>query len=282
MKALKDGYTAPPADARHTMRESSDHPQQEHADAWLNWCWNTLAEPMPDSKVEDYKAIQDVIDVGGGGDDLADASEAKKKVPELLIAKLSHDDLNEWVLGPSPSGSATAPLSSARSLLQMTFASFFSMYECTCTGQPTSRSTFMRAWEQGDWSEKIKFLPVGHHSTCAECAKFREWRRTSKTDSDRLKVEEARTAHITTVMLDRASVSRLDEIARRSVCQDYMQLPNDTRHGATTIDGMDQAKFRVPRWKFAKISKDLEGLWRPALHVHGTITHGCCGTFFIC
>ena len=174
-------------------------------------------------------------------------------MPELLIARLSHDDLNEWVLGPSPSGSATAPLSSARSLLQMSFASFFNMYESTCTGQPASKTTFSRAWTSGNCCEKIKFLPIGHHSSCAECEKFREWRRTSKTDSDRLKVEEARTAHITQIMLDRATVSRLDEMARRSLHFDYMAISNDTRHGATTIDGMDQAKFRVPRWNLSNL-----------------------------
>ena len=96
------------------------------------------------------------------------------------------------------------------------------------------KSSFTRAWECGDWSEKIKFLPAGHHTSCADCERFREWRRISKSDSDRLKVEEARPAHIAKVMLDRATVSRLDEIARRSLHHNYMELPNDTRHGAMT------------------------------------------------
>jgi len=83
-------------------------------------------------------------------------------------------------------------------------------------------------------------------------------------------------------MLDRATVSRADEIAHRSMRQTYIELSADFRHGAMTIDGMDQAKFRVPRWKFAKVSKELEGLWRPQLHVHGALVHGCCEVYYLC
>ena len=38
-----------------------------------------------------------------------------------------------------------------------------------------------------------------------------------------------------------------------------------------TIDGMDQAKFKVPRNTAS--SADLEPLWRPQLHVCGVIVH---------
>ena len=71
-------------------------------------------------------------------------------------------------------------------------------------------------------------------------------------------------------------ISRLDGIAHRSLQLDYLSMPSDIRQLAMTIDGMDQAKFRVPRWKFAKVSEDLEGLRRPTLQVHGTIVCGCC------
>lgn len=38
-------------------------------------------------------------------------------------------------------------------------------------------------------------------------------------------------------------------------------------------DGMDQAKFRIPRWRRAKV-KALEKFPRPALHVAGVWAHG--------
>ena len=39
-------------------------------------------------------------------------------------------------------------------------------------------------------------------------------------------------------------------------------------------DGMDQAKLRVPRWGYKRISKAMEKVFRPALHLVGTYTHG--------
>ena len=46
-----------------------------------------------------------------------------------------------------------------------------------------------------------------------------------------------------------------------------------------TIDGMDQAKFKVPRNTAS--SADLEPLWRPQLHVCGVIVHGHMECYFI-
>ena len=46
-----------------------------------------------------------------------------------------------------------------------------------------------------------------------------------------------------------------------------------------TIDGMDQAKFKVPR--NLKSSSAFEKLWRPTLHVVGAIVYGYYETYFI-
>ena len=43
------------------------------------------------------------------------------------------------------------------------------------------------------------------------------------------------------------------------------------------LDGMDQAKFKVPRNTCN--SKDLEPLWRPVLHMTGLIVEGI-GEFY--
>ena len=50
--------------------------------------------------------------------------------------------------------------------------------------------------------------------------------------------------HITSVMLDRATVSRADEIAQGSMQQTYMELGADIWHGAMTIDGMDSSEIQ--------------------------------------
>ena len=291
LDAMREGRAAPFEDNR--SQRINKHPQQEHADVWFNWCWHTLATPIPTAKVSDYTdagppSPASVQEPEGPDSDseLAAESRASSHAPASAVVQAASavpfESVNEWALSSCPSNSAVAPLHSARGLLKMNFNSFYDLYTTTTDGQPVSYATFRRAWVQGSWSGKLKFLPVGHHSSCSACAHFREWRRHCVTDGDRAKLEEARSVHIKRIMLDRAVCSRMDDIARKSMQQRFQDMPQESRHGAMTIDGMDQAKFKVPRWKFAKVSKDLEGLWRPTLHVHGTIVHGSCETFFLC
>ena len=47
----------------------------------------------------------------------------------------------------------------------------------------------------------------------------------------------------------------------------------------TAIDGMDQAKFKVPR--NLKSSAELSSLWRPALHVVGCLAFGHVEAYYI-
>ena len=102
------------------------------------------------------------------------------------------------------------------------------------------------------------------------------------SDADREKVQAAKSKHTQQMMMDRAVTSRNDEIARRSLTTDAATVPFEVRHGEMNIDGMDQAKFKNPRGKFAGVSKDLEPLWMPNLHAHGTMVPGCLETFYIC
>ena len=39
-------------------------------------------------------------------------------------------------------------------------------------------------------------------------------------------------------------------------------------------DGMDQAKVRIPRWGYGRISKSCEKLYRPAMHLVANWAHG--------
>ena len=80
---------------------------------------------------------------------------------------------NEWALSHScPSNAAVATLHSARGLLKMSFASFYDLYTQTTEGQPVSYSTFRRAWLAGSWGQRLKFIPVGHHSDLPSVCAF--------------------------------------------------------------------------------------------------------------
>lgn len=188
----------------------------------------------------------------------------------------------EWVVGPAPSKAGTEPLANQRWMHEMTMIEFYDIYVGTCEGQPASLSTFTRAWFRGGWDRKIKFRPVGTHSACPHCTRLREWRRLATCEADREKIATERIEHVTRILLDRAVNARLNEIAARTMGEGPTKLPTDICQIALTIDGMDQAKFKVPRWGPRGNSKELQPLWRPQLHVHGVLIYGCLEAFFLC
>lgn len=46
------------------------------------------------------------------------------------------------------------------------------------------------------------------------------------------------------------------------------------------VDGMDQAKYKVPRVR-CRQSKTFQKLWRPSLHVIGALAHSCGVWFYV-
>ena len=159
---------------------------------------------------------------------------------------------------------------------------FYDLYVSTCDGQPCSMSLFQRAWACGRWGRKLKCRALGTHSACAECTRLREWARLSLSDEDKAKVADARERHRFKILMDRAVNTRLNKISARAMGHDELgPVTADLDVGGLTIDGMDQAKFKVPRWGAVGRSKDMEGLWRPQLHVHGVIIYGCRELFFL-
>ena len=113
---------------------------------------------------------------------------------------------------------------------------------------------------RGGWGRKIKLRPVGKHSACPHCTRLREWRRIATCEADREKIATERTEHVTCILLDRAVNARLNEIAARTMAEGLTKLPTDICQGALTIDGMDQAKFKIPRRGPRGNSKELQPL----------------------
>ena len=52
-----------------------------------------------------------------------------------------------------------------------------------------------------------------------------------------------------------------------------------TRHQVLTIDGMDQAKFRMPR--NLALTKQFEKAWRPQEHLVAVVADGVANCFFL-
>ena len=83
--------------------------------------------------------------------------------------------------------------------------------------------------------------------------------------------------HVKEVMEDRTVSARGNRVAEE--CAKHPSIDGLGQELKMTIDGMDQAKFKVPRNTAS--SADLEPLWRPQLHVCGVIVHGHMECYFI-
>ena len=209
LKHIKSGSQEPPTDGRKD-RFGDLAPAREHADAWMNWAWHSMAEPLAEALVKDF---DDEVDAKFPG--LVSGREQDLLLTPLASAK-------EWVLGPAASMAATKSLVHQRWMEQMTMTEFYDLYVSTCDGQPCSLSSFQRAWTCGRWDRKLKFRALGTHSACAECTRLREWAQKSLSEEDKAKVADARERHRFRILLDRATNTRLNEISARAMGHDEL------------------------------------------------------------
>ena len=86
---------------------------------------------------------------------------------------------------------------------------------------------------------------------------------------EKASIEKARDVHLASMFADRKLEARVNMLSESSTAEG---CPFDGRILKCDLDGMDQAKFRVPR--NVESSKQLEPLWRPQLHVTGAIVWG--------
>ena len=102
------------------------------------------------------------------------------------------------------SQAATEPLSNARHLDHMTTVEFYELYCALCTGQPSSKTTFVRAIIAGNWHLKILFRPLcgpNDLPKCATCIKIKEWGRQILSETDRVNLQNFKTEHCNEIML---------------------------------------------------------------------------------
>ena len=77
------------------------------------------------------------------------------------------------------------------------------------------------------------------------------------------------------VFADRATDERANKLSRMSLQRGSQQVGRIVK---IDLDGMDQAKFMIPR--NTPSTKAHEGLWKPQLHLVGVIVHGIAEMYF--
>ena len=243
-KALADGFLEPPEDMRQSQKQkslggSSDAAMAAHV--LLTWTHDNIAEHLAESDafVEAKKS-------------LAGPSRSSMQLTET-----------PKVLKYLPPGTT---------LIEMRdFAMSFNPEV-----QPPSMSTFSKVYHS-DWQQWLKIRAEGQHSKCTDCEKLKAWRRQCHSKADRELVEQKLQEHIRSMKADRQLDATINLQAQLSAKGEMID-PKKTVL-SLVIDGMDSAKFKIPRRLEA--TKEFSRLWRPECRFIGCLAEGLTENFFI-
>ena len=228
-------------------------------DAWFLKLYNNLAEPMADGLECTTVYVDD---------------------PHEVVDSPDHP---LWSISLAVPGEAKQRLAPRRYLNPGNIASLFAQYQAD-SSDPTSgcsKATFERCWKQ--WKKYLRFRNIGQGSRCKICSQKDEERVQATSPEEQRRVEEEKKAHIQLVTADRAVNVRGNLLAAQQAqsCLDgtFKAAQMADSVWKIQIDGMDQAKFKMPRNITA--SAEFSGLHRPTLHVTGIVLHGWMELYFL-
>ena len=158
------------------------------------------------------------------------------------------------------------------------------------------------------WQNTLRFLPPSAHGQCDDCANFKEMFKRCREDQNRYDIAREYKQHIMDVGKDRDLESYLQtqkpldgegaisihwELQLSVKC--FISFPVSTpctnfaglcslspvlsanfRSVQMAQDGMDQSKWRIPRYAGQRPLKSTSMLQRPQLKVQGTWCHNIC------
>ena len=253
--SVKSGMDVPPMDGR---RHNTGRPPEARycVDAFLHYLWEFVAEPLAETDDPPEEAEE---------------PEYEEAVPSCGAVEGSLDIVDRTSL--------VAASLSERWLGFCKRVEIFEQYKywhsTNYSTPPVSQSTFNTVWKQ-DWKKAIKIRGESLHARCDECARLSQLRKKAETEAQKLQIQEGLATHLQHVFADRAADEKLAKFSQAS--NHASSSERSSRIIKIDLDGMDQAKFKVPRnldttHKFAQ-------LWRPQLHVVCAIAHGVGKYFF--
>eukprot|EP00435_Cladocopium_sp_Y103_P030834 s4234_g7.t1 len=224
-----------------------------------------------------------------GGDDSAE------DFSQRYVSKVLHEldaysaDMNVMLLGP---GNPDAP---RRFLQHSTRTELYFEYVAysEANGQePASYSTFLRVancvMKPGMRGSQLAYRKAGDHAQCDTCWQLKQEIRQAKGAKERESRNKAYVKHVLSQWLDRQCYWQ-HRSTSHAFFQQIIEMGDKLMHAsihasALTLiqDGMDQAKFRVPRLDpRLRASKLSQRMYRPVLHILCSWAHGAQMTFFV-
>ncbi|CAK9009821.1 unnamed protein product [Durusdinium trenchii] len=135
--------------------------------------------------------------------------------------------------------------------------------------QVTGSDVYMHFWRQfrSKWARVLRFLPPTDHSACDDCVAYKELFAEARDDATRLDLARGYKAHLDHIREDRALEEYLQKLGPLNAPQGQGSCM------MIHIDGMDQAKWAIPRQKKALVAKSLSGFQKPRFKVEGVWVH---------
>ena len=143
-----------------------------------------------------------------------------------------------------------------------------------------SRTVFLKIWNKVHTTH-LSFRDKMEHAECNACNTLKRKIKLAQTEPQRQTLRHDYLQHLVSQWSDRQVYWMRRALSRTWWSQSSTSLSKRIQTcslpsslWALIQDGMDQAKFRVPRLLNDRKSKRLEALFRPALHVVGSWLHG--------
>jgi len=146
----------------------------------------------------------------------------------------------------------------------------------TAVSEPACLNTFLRALAGS--REKLRIRKAGTHAICDQCLALKRAIRSATFPQARHLAVERYMEHVLVQWQDRQvywHAQTLSSSSLRSALNNGQRLRDLGRSMSQMcliVDGIDQAKFRIPR--VLQKGHSLDKLLRPALHVQGAWCHG--------
>lgn len=156
---------------------------------------------------------------------------------------------------------------------------FYAFYKADVTTEDqVSRSTFDRCYNRS-WNKHLILRSPSGGNKCSICLRLEEERSQASNDAERLQIDMQRQQHLDICKRDRAV-----NVRGNLKGAELKNFQPGLRHQGflkLMLDGMDQAKFSMPRARKLQGTSDYGKAWKANCHVVGCILWGIAEIYFL-